>query len=714
MDEGILKCAIEQIDNRSNRMKAMAMADSKTHTRAPGFSSHKHNQNNLTPKHTTTLMRAESSSVTQLKEATRNLPTAEVGVGSGCTDQNNKGGDGDSSTVQTVESEEVLTVNASQEKHFDKINIDPHRHQQHRVYRKRSPPMVQRPHCSQESDVVEWNDSSGTSGVVEGEKKGNRSSSCGRRRNPKRRRKFFSVQMEAGPAVPPVPASSASVPKKTNSMFSEKARACTECGKEFSSWKALFGHMRCHPEREWRGIQPPLGVRQERENIGAGLQPSALRQQTDRDIKIERQMHSQKSIGRKNPNLPKLAIVESEPESEGKNSYKLVVGDSDNESIERAYINETDQNMQDSGTMEGKQSKYQKQRGSSIDQPCSMQMGKEANTTPREIREQRDMAHCLVMLASAGRAEADESAFSDNRDANGTYDRAESAGSEAIAKFQWEATAKKGFNESYLEGRIAQAVGGEIKGGFECGTCKKVFRSHQALGGHRASHKKVKGCFARTNDGAQECPDEDVITTEELIKSEDIETKVIQPPGPAEKKEILLPQFVGRTDEGGEDRVIGFGKKIKVSAAHQCSICSRIFSTGQALGGHKRCHWGAGENVKEAMTINMNSTGHSSNSNSNSNSTSRHRTVSPQSCQPIQSKSIRGGFIDLNLPAPVDDEEMEQTKHNADELELRLGNPLDIKRPMEFVTHQTSQFHKEIGRGKNSITPDWILKDKKL
>jgi len=24
---------------------------------------------------------------------------------------------------------------------------------------------------------------------------------------------------------------------------------------------------------------------------------------------------------------------------------------------------------------------------------------------------------------------------------------------------------------------------------------------------------------------------------------------------------------------------------------HKCSICMRVFSTGQALGGHKRCHW---------------------------------------------------------------------------------------------------------------------------
>ncbi|KAJ7953217.1 Zinc finger protein [Quillaja saponaria] len=33
--------------------------------------------------------------------------------------------------------------------------------------------------------------------------------------------------------------------------------SCRVCGKEFTTWKAVFGHMRLHPERTWRGSFPP-------------------------------------------------------------------------------------------------------------------------------------------------------------------------------------------------------------------------------------------------------------------------------------------------------------------------------------------------------------------------------------------------------------------------------------------------------------------------
>ncbi|CAK9188407.1 unnamed protein product [Ilex paraguariensis] len=112
-------------------------------------------------------------------------------------------------------------------------------------------------------------------------------------------------------------------------------------------------------------------------------------------------------------------------------------------------------------------------------------------------------------------------------------------------------------------------VKGVAKGMFECKACKKVFNSHQALGGHRASHKKVKGCFAAKKDHLENSvADEDVITHEELF--------------PSKSPTSLQFEFGSNAMSPGGSRR---------SEIHECSICHRSFSTGQALGGHKRCHW---------------------------------------------------------------------------------------------------------------------------
>lgn len=71
---------------------------------------------------------------------------------------------------------------------------------------------------------------------------------------------------------------------------------------------------------------------------------------------------------------------------------------------------------------------------------------------------------------------------------------------------------------------------------FECKTCNRKFSSFQALGGHRASHKKPK-----------------------LNGDEELKFSAAKPSKPK---------------------------------MHACSICGQEFSLGQALGGHMRRHRG--------------------------------------------------------------------------------------------------------------------------
>ncbi|XP_010242904.1 PREDICTED: zinc finger protein ZAT3-like [Nelumbo nucifera] len=250
--------------------------------------------------------------------------------------------------------------------------------------------------------------------------------------------------------------------KKPETGAPKITRPCSECGKQFWSWKALFGHMRCHPERQWRGINPPPNYRR--------------------------------------PVSPENRIEEAA-------GAKLT-------------------------------------------------------------EEEHEVASCLVMLAN------------------------------------WpnEPTAM------------------EEEERYECLSCKRVFDSHQALGGHRASHKNVKGCFAIARSAGEDGEEQRSCDHSNHDRGD-------QGLGLMEVK------------EGREEKTV-------VVSGHRCSVCLRVFSSGQALGGHMRCHLERGDEP------------------------------SPNGLNPSTS-----GVLDLNFPAPeeeTDDSHSSSASSSSPSppdliLDLRLG-----------------------------------------
>ncbi|KAF8408183.1 hypothetical protein HHK36_007325 [Tetracentron sinense] len=147
------------------------------------------------------------------------------------------------------------------------------------------------------------------------------------------------------------------------------------------------------------------------------------------------------------------------------------------------------------------------------------------------------------------------------------------------------------------------------KSKFECTTCNKIFHSYQALGGHRASHKKIGGCFASKIESSENSIETN-ISPEPTADSKYIKSCIIKNP---------IDQDVG----GNAEKCKGS----KNSKGHECPFCRKVFASGQALGGHKRSHLVGGSDARGNQTIVI------------------------QKQLPV----IRD-LLDLNLPAPMEEE----------------------------------------------------------
>ncbi|CAL4915047.1 unnamed protein product [Urochloa decumbens] len=108
---------------------------------------------------------------------------------------------------------------------------------------------------------------------------------------------------------------------------------------------------------------------------------------------------------------------------------------------------------------------------------------------------------------------------------------------------------------------------------FRCAVCGKAFASYQALGGHKSSHRK--------------------------------------PPTEEQQGAALAAAAAASASDSEETTSSSGGGAAGSGGPHRCTICRRGFATGQALGGHKRCHYWDGSSVSVSLSASASGTGSS-------------------------------------------------------------------------------------------------------
>ena len=236
-------------------------------------------------------------------------------------------------------------------------------------------------------------------------------------------------------------------------------------------------------------------------------------------------------------------------------------------------------------------------------------------TTTTFEEEEEDMANCLILLAQGkrGREGEEDNKKIRQKSSSGSSNR---RFSEVATAATATATTKVGF---YI---------------YECKTCSRTFPSFQALGGHRASHKKSKINPEERKAQPQSQPQQQ-LTALPLVTScgfeEAKQGHVIIPP-------ISLQLGCGASNSNNNINR-GFHGGNNKPKIHECSICGSEFTSGQALGGHMRRHR-ASTGTSTAQVVGIETS----------------YDAATAAAATVEVKPPRNVLeLDLNLPAPEDD-----------------------------------------------------------
>lgn len=459
-------------------------------------------------------------------------------------------------------------------------------------------------------------------------------------------------------------------PKKTKRLADSSEenllydKFCKECGKKFPSWKALFGHMKCHSEKE--KVSNSL---EDQDSLASANQKQVMDSQSDNETaapnrrrRSERKTRYMATATSSSFSFANASSSVSEIEQEQEEvamCLMMLSRDAGHRGGSNSAAESSDNNSVSLEARESSQTiRIHKTEGKIS--PCNgSELVKGKKITDKKLepgnwhaedlkgRQSEFCASSKSRSRSRGnKTEVSTDGFLKNnimkttqiKDQLGNEDSEIELGNNfskeaALSQAQLGSvkcnSSKRKFRDSYdlelksesLKNLTTNSLDSEMRKNspkrskFECTTCNKIFHSYQALGGHRASHRKIKGCFASKIESSENS----------------IETEVSPDPTADSKLfkfcNTVNPSPIDQEIVAGCDKKAETSKGSKKSNGHECSICLKVFQSGQALGGHKRSHLVAGSEARNNPTIVIQ--------------------------KPVP--EIRD-FLDLNLPAPVDEE----------------------------------------------------------
>ncbi|OIT20264.1 PREDICTED: zinc finger protein ZAT9-like [Nicotiana attenuata] len=348
-------------------------------------------------------------------------------------------------------------------------------------------------------------------------------------------------------------------------LQNQKNKVCKECGKSFQSWKALFGHMKCHSERI--------------SSMNNSVEQDSWNSANANNHK-ELVMDSQSDTEAAAPNKKKRSTRRLKRYMANTASSSLTVAYNASPCISEIEHDQLQEEVAMSLIL------LSKDVGNWVGQNHVIECS-DNNYQPHQ--NEKDGELVKLKMVKNGKTEQGESSKS-----NGQKRDKSQVPTDDEKKKKIKVDNENRVVEELVKGCDLTEDFNSKKIKFECSTCNKSFHSYQALGGHRASHKNIKG------------------------ENSNIENKGVD----------HIKIIKNGSNESAINEKIETNSRSKKLKNHECPICFKIFSSGQALGGHKRSHL-----IAEAKRNNN------------------------QAVEIVQKPipEIRN-FLDLNLPAPVEEE----------------------------------------------------------